>query len=62
MVKSFRFKAWSTEMRAAAHTAISGISAFAIVALIKQQNPAARLPHPGFAALVRVQDGASHTL
>ena len=39
-------------MRAAAHTAISGISAFAMVALIKQQHPAARLPHPGFAALV----------
>ena len=39
-------------MRASAHTAISGISAFAMVALIKQQNPAARLPHPGFAALV----------
>jgi len=39
-------------MRAAAHTAISGVSAFAMVALIKQQNPAARLPHPGFAALV----------
>lgn len=39
-------------MRASAHTAISGISAFAMVALIKQQNPTARLPHPGFAALV----------
>jgi membrane-bound metal-dependent hydrolase YbcI (DUF457 family) len=39
-------------MRAAAHTAISGVSAFAMVALIKQQNPAARLPHPAFAALV----------
>lgn len=39
-------------MRASAHTAISGISAFAMVALIKQQYPAARLPHPAFAALV----------
>ena len=39
-------------MRATAHTAISGISAFAMVALIKQQSPAARLPHPAFAALV----------
>ena len=39
-------------MRASAHTAISGISAFAMVAFIKQQNPAARLPYPGFAALV----------
>jgi inner membrane protein len=39
-------------MRAAAHAAISGVSAFSMVALIKNQNPAARLPHPGFAALV----------
>lgn len=39
-------------MRAAAHAAISGASAFAMVSLIKHQNPAARLPHPGFAALV----------
>ena len=39
-------------MRAAAHTAITGVSAFAIVSLIKHQNPAARLPHPCFAALV----------
>jgi membrane-bound metal-dependent hydrolase YbcI (DUF457 family) len=41
-------------MRAAAHAAISGVSAFAIVSLIRHQNPAARLPHPGFAALVAV--------
>lgn len=39
-------------MRAAAHAAISGASAFAMVSLIRHQNPAARLPHPGFAALV----------
>ncbi len=41
-------------MRAAAHAAISGATAFAMVSLIKHQNPAARLPHPGFAALVAV--------
>ena len=39
-------------MRASAHTAISGVSAFAIVSLIKHRYPAARLPHPAFAALV----------
>lgn len=39
-------------MRAAAHATISAVSAFAIVSLIKQQHPAARLPHPGIAALV----------
>lgn len=38
-------------MRASAHTAISGISAFAMVALIKEQHPTARLPHPVFAAV-----------
>ena len=39
-------------MRASAHVAISGASAFVIVSLIKHQHPAARLPHPVFAALV----------
>lgn len=39
-------------MRAAAHAVISGGSAFAVVALLKHRHPAARLPHPGFAALV----------
>jgi inner membrane protein len=39
-------------MRASAHAAISGASTFAMVSLIKHQNPAARLPHPCFAALV----------
>lgn len=41
-------------MRASAHAAIAGVSAFTMVALIKQQHPAARLPHPAFAALVAV--------
>src|SRR5258708_27302455 len=41
-------------MRAAAHAAISGVSAFTMVALIKHKNPAVRLPHPGFTALVAV--------
>lgn len=39
-------------MRAPAHAAISGVSAFALVSFIKHQYPAARLPHPAFAALV----------
>lgn len=41
-------------MRASAHAAIAGVSAFTMVALIKQQNPAARLPHPAFGAFVAV--------
>jgi membrane-bound metal-dependent hydrolase YbcI (DUF457 family) len=39
-------------MRAAAHAAISGVSAFAIVAILKDGHPEARLPHPAFAAVV----------
>lgn len=39
-------------MRAAAHAAISGVSAFAMVAILQERHPAARLPHPAFAAVV----------
>ena len=39
-------------MRAAAHAAISGGSAFAIVAIFKHRYPEARLPHPALAAVM----------
>lgn len=39
-------------MRAAAHVAISGVSALAAVAMLKERYPEARLPHPAFAAVV----------
>jgi len=39
-------------MRAAAHAAISGVSAFAMVAILKERHPGARLPHPAFAGTV----------
>lgn len=39
-------------MRAAAHVAISGLSALAVVSLVKHHRPEARLPHPVFAAVV----------
>lgn len=39
-------------MRAAAHVAISGVSALAAVAMIKHRHPAARLPDPVFAGIV----------
>jgi len=39
-------------MRAPAHAVISGVSAFAILALLKERHPARRLPHPAFGAVV----------
>lgn len=39
-------------MRAAAHAAISGASAFAVVSMLRHRHPAARLPDPVFAAVV----------
>ena len=39
-------------MRAAAHAAIAGVSAFGTVAVIKHQHAAARLPDPVFAGIV----------
>jgi len=39
-------------MRATAHAAISAVSAFATVAILKECHPTARLPHPAFAAIV----------
>jgi len=39
-------------MRASAHAAISGASAFAAVSMLRQRHPAARLPDPVFAAVV----------
>lgn len=38
-------------MRAAAHAAISGVSAFATVVIVKERYQGARLPHPVFAAI-----------
>lgn len=39
-------------MRAAAHTAIAGLTAFGGVTLIKRKHPTARLPDPIFAGIV----------
>ncbi|TAK43646.1 MAG: metal-dependent hydrolase [Betaproteobacteria bacterium] len=39
-------------MRAAAHTAISGASAFALISMLRRHHPTARLPDPVFAAVV----------
>jgi inner membrane protein len=39
-------------MRAAAHAAISGVSAFATVTILTKCYPEVRLPHPVFAAVV----------
>jgi membrane-bound metal-dependent hydrolase YbcI (DUF457 family) len=39
-------------MRAAAHVAISGASAFAAVSVLRHHHPTARLPDPVFAAVV----------
>jgi len=39
-------------MRAAAHSAIAGVSAFGTVAIMKQRYPEARLPDPIFAGVV----------
>lgn len=39
-------------MRAAAHAAISGASAFAVVSILRDYHPRARLPDPVFAAVV----------
>jgi membrane-bound metal-dependent hydrolase YbcI (DUF457 family) len=39
-------------MRAATHAAISGVSAFAVVSILKHHQPEARLPHPLLAAAV----------
>ena len=39
-------------MRAAAHAAVAGVSAFGTVAVIRHQYPAARLPDPVFAGIV----------
>lgn len=39
-------------MRAAAHAAVAGITAFGTVALVKHVHPLARLPDPVFAGFV----------
>lgn len=39
-------------MRAAAHAVISGASAFAVVSIIRDRHPGARVPNPVFAAVV----------
>lgn len=41
-------------MRAAAHAAVAGASAFGMVTLIKHRHPDARLPDPIFAGVVAV--------
>lgn len=42
----------TADMRAAAHAAIAGVSAFGVVAVAKHAYPEARLPDPIFAGLV----------